>query len=91
LFPPPLPLLCVRDESRQSLGLRPTAVASPAATLSIGNEGVPIQLAQCCFPGLAISNAKISIHLSNKIYGSNFIMQHSGTAMVEITKMPIAV
>jgi len=26
---------------------------------SIGNESVPIQLAQCWFPGLAISNAKI--------------------------------
>jgi len=25
----------------------------------IGNESVPIQLAQCWFPGLAISNAKI--------------------------------
>jgi len=29
------------------------------AALIIGNEGVPIQLAQCRFPGLAISNAKI--------------------------------
>jgi len=27
--------------------------------LPIGNETVPIQLAQCWFPGLAISNAKI--------------------------------
>jgi len=26
---------------------------------AIGNESVPIQLAQCWFPGLAISNAKI--------------------------------
>jgi len=25
----------------------------------IGNESVPIQLAQCLFPGMAISNAKI--------------------------------
>jgi len=25
---------------------------------SIGNESVPIQLAQCCFPGLAISNVE---------------------------------
>jgi len=25
----------------------------------IGNESAPIQLAQCWFPGLAISNAKI--------------------------------
>jgi len=27
--------------------------------ISIGNESVPIQLAQCWFPGLAISNAQI--------------------------------
>jgi len=26
---------------------------------AIGNESVPIQLVQCCFPGLAIFNAKI--------------------------------
>jgi len=26
---------------------------------SIGNESVPIQLAQCWFPGLAISSAKV--------------------------------
>jgi len=26
---------------------------------SVGNESVPIQLAQCWFPGLAISSAKI--------------------------------
>jgi len=41
----------------------------------IGNESVPIQLAQCWFPGLAASNAEI-------IYGSNFIKQHSETVMV---------
>jgi len=28
----------------------------------IGNESVPIQLAQCRFPGLAISSAKILIY-----------------------------
>ena len=27
--------------------------------LVIGNDSVPIQLAQCWFPGLAISNARI--------------------------------
>jgi len=36
---------------------------------------VPTQLAQCWFPGLAFSNAKIKIYFSNKIYGSNFIKQ----------------
>jgi len=48
----------------------------------IGNESVPIQLAQCRFPGLAISNAKILIHFSNKIYGSNFIRHHLEAVMV---------
>jgi len=36
---------------------------------------VPIQFAQCWFPGLAISNAKIQIYFSNKIHRSNFITQ----------------
>jgi len=31
----------------------------------IGNESVPIQLAQCWFPGLAISNAKKYKHFFN--------------------------
>jgi len=39
-------------------------------------------LAQCRFHALAISNAKILIHFSNKIYGSNFTKQHSETVMV---------
>jgi len=46
-------------------------------------------LAQCRFPGLAFSNAKILIYFSNKIYGSkqsNLIKQHSET----VTKMLIA-
>ena len=30
--------------------------------LRIGNESVPIQLTQCWFPGLAISNAKTHTH-----------------------------
>jgi len=47
-----------------------------------GDESAPIQLAQCRFPGLAISNAKILIYLSSKIYGSNFIKQHSETVTV---------
>ena len=48
----------------------------------IGNESVPIQSAQCWFPGLAISSAKIQIYFSNKIYGSNFVKQHSETVTV---------
>ena len=51
-------------------------------TFVMGNESVPIQLAQCWFPGLAISNAKIQIYFSNKIYESNFIKRHLETAMV---------
>ena len=43
---------------------------------------MPIQLAQCRFPGLAISNAKVLTYFSNKIYGSNFSKQHSETVMV---------
>ena len=46
------------------------------------NESVPIQLAQCWLPGLAISSAKILIHFFKKIYGSNFIKQHSETVKV---------
>ena len=34
----------------------------------IGNESVPIELAQCWFPGLAISNDKLSNILSAKKY-----------------------
>ena len=45
-------------------------------------ESVPIQLAQCWFPGLAISNAKIRIYFSNEIDESNFIKQHSETVAV---------
>ena len=53
--------------------------SSPTA---IGNESVPIQLAQCRFPGLAISSAKILVYFFNKIYGSNFTKQHSETVIV---------
>jgi len=47
-----------------------------------GSESVPIQSAQCRFPRLAISSAKILMYFSNKICGSNFIKQHSETVMV---------
>jgi len=59
--------------------------------LSTGNESVPIQLAQCWFTGLAISNAKIEIYFSNKIYGSNFVKQHSERLWFDITIMLISV
>ena len=44
-----------------------------AGKLVIGNESVPIQVAQCSFHGL---------YFSDKIYGSNFIEQHSETVTV---------
>jgi len=55
---------------------------APKIVQRIGNESVPIQLARCRFPGLAICNAKILMYFSNKIHGSNFIKQHSQTVMV---------
>ena len=38
------------------------------------------------FSGLAISNAKILIHFSNEIYGSNFIKQHLETYGLNLPK-----
>ena len=58
---------------------------------STGNERAPIQLAQCWFLGLVISNAKILIYFSNKIYGRNFIKQHSETVVVWNYQILIAV
>jgi len=49
---------------------------------AIGNESVPIQLTQCWFPGLAVSNAKIKIYFSNELHETDFIKQHSETVMV---------
>ena len=45
----------------------------------------------CRFPGLAISNAKIIIYFSNKIYGSDFIKRNGTRKLLwfENTKMPI--
>jgi len=60
---------------------RCTSTKTPCAA-HIGNVSLPIQLTQCRFPGLAISNAKILIYFSNKIHRSNFIKQHSETVMV---------
>jgi len=67
--------------------------ASNAETLqahqhAIGNKSVPIQLAESCFPGLAIFSAKIVIHFS-----AEAILSNSTEKLVwfEITKMLIAV
>jgi len=48
----------------------------------IGHETVPIQVAQCWFPGLAISCAKIYVYFLNKMHASNVIKQHSETVTV---------
>jgi len=48
----------------------------------IGKECASIQLAQCQFPELVISSAKILICFSNKIYGSSLIKQHWETVIV---------
>ena len=50
---------------------------------TIGNKCVPIQLAQCRFPGQTFFSAKILIYFfSNKMCRSNFIKQHSETVIV---------
>jgi len=53
-----------------------------ATSVTIGNESVPIQLAQCRFPVLVISNARVSIYFSNEIYQSNSVKQNWETVMV---------
>jgi len=57
----------------------------------MGNESVPIQLAQCWFPELAILNAKLKIYFSNKIYGSNLSNSTRKLLLFEITEMLTAV
>jgi len=54
-------------------------------TLNTENESVPIQLAQCWFPGLAISSAEIQMRFSNETHESNFIKQHSETVTTTTT------
>jgi len=48
-------LIVYRPQSASNIDITVSATAAH----SIGNESVPIQLAQCWFPGVAISNAKI--------------------------------
>jgi len=57
---------------------------------TIGNESVPIQLAQCWFPGLTISNAKIYIFFQIKY--TEAILSNSTRKLLwfEISKMLIA-
>ena len=53
------PLVSSRQFNYSSGEQRPSSPSSKRQHRSIGNESVPIQLAQYCFPGLAISNDKI--------------------------------
>jgi len=50
--------------------------------VNIGNDSVPIQLAQCWFPGLAISNAKYKYIFQTKYPEAIFVEQHAETVMV---------
>jgi len=57
----------------------------------IGNESVPIQLAQFWFPGLAISNAKILIYLSDEHTAAILSNSTQKLLWFEITKVLIVV
>jgi len=59
---------------------------------AIGNESVPIQLAQCWFPGLVISNAKYK-YIFFQIKYAEAVLANSTRKLLwfEITKMLIAV
>ena len=58
-------ILCTYVSGRRQIGLQSrwvqmlgTALVLGTNPVLIGNESLPIQLSQCRFPGLAISNAK---------------------------------
>jgi len=74
--------VCVYNDARCDRFRRAEQSRRNTWTWGLGNESAPIQLAQCRFPGLAISDAKIQMYFSKKIHGSNFIKQHSETVMV---------
>jgi len=58
----------------------------------IGNESVSIQLAQCWFPGVAVSNAKMQIYFFRIKYTEAILSNSTRKLMwFAITKMPIAV
>jgi len=59
--------------------------------IDIRNENVPIQLAQCCFPKLAISNGKYKYIFEIKY--TEAILSNSTRKLLwfEITKMPMGV
>ena len=68
--------VCVDEFERlcqRGLGFGPDGAGTCHSVIySIGNESAPIQLAQCWFPALSVSIAKILIYFSNKIYRKKF-------------------
>jgi len=56
-----------------------------------GNESVPIQLALCCFPGLALSGAKIEYIFQIKYTAATISNSTRKLLWFEITKMVIVV
>jgi len=65
------------DSDDKSMVFFTTSDITFSASAPVGNESVPIQLAQCWFPGLVISD-----DFANKIYGSNFSKLHSKNVIV---------
>jgi len=60
--------------------------------MNTAKESAPIQLAQCRFPGLAISNAKILIYFFQIKYTEAILLKSTRKLLwLEITKMLIAV
>jgi len=53
----------MRRRKRRHIPRRAALHRIPCERTLIGNESVPIQLVQCRFPGLPISNAKIFINI----------------------------
>jgi len=72
-------------------GQASTRKVKPAWILT-GNKSVPIQLAQCCFPGLAISNSmKYKYIFQIKYTGAISSNSTRKLLWFEVTKMLIAV
>ena len=84
-----LTMVPARPEVTQVIPCQANAIVG---NKDIWNESVAIQLAECWFPGLAISNAKIWIYFSNKKF-TEAILSDSNQKLLwfEISKMLIAV
>jgi len=62
----------------QTVAAEAAGAEEAPAKVKTGNESAPIQLAQCRFPGLAISNAKILTYFSNKNIQKQFYQTAPG-------------